>query len=156
MTKPTVYLETSILSYLAARPSRDVIVLAQQQITLEWWEHRRSDFDLCVSTIVVEEVASGNYDAAQRRLAHLAGIDILEVTDEAIELAARLLENNAVPQKAAQDALHIAVACVNHIRYLLTWNYKHIANATMREAINRICSEAGYDPPVICSPAELN
>jgi predicted nucleic acid-binding protein len=115
-----------------------------------------SGLGIVQTLIVVEEVASGDYETAQRRLAHLAGIDILEVTDEAIELAARLLENDAVPQKATQDALHIAVACVNHIRYLLTWNYRQIANATMREAINRICSEAGYDPPVICSPAELN
>jgi predicted nucleic acid-binding protein len=155
MAKATVYIETSVLSYLAARPSRDVLTLAQQQVTAEWWEKSRAQYGLSVSTVVVEEAASGNAEAAQRRLSLLADVEILEVNDPAIRLAAQLVDKKAIPPKAAQDALHIAVACVNQVEYLLTWNYKHIANATMREAINRVCREAGYDPPVICTPAEL-
>jgi predicted nucleic acid-binding protein len=155
MAKATVYVETSVLSYLAARPSRDVLVLAQQQVTAEWWDKASIAYALCVSTIVVEEAASGNTDAAQRRLSLLADIEILEVNDAAIQLATQLVKQKAIPQKAAQDALHIAVACVNQVQYLLTWNYKHIANATMRQAINRVCREAGYEPPVICTPIEL-
>ncbi len=155
MAKATVYIETSVLSYLAARPSRDVLILAQQQVTAEWWEKSREDYALYVSTVVVEEAASGNAEAAQRRLSLLADVEILEVSDAAIRLAAQLVDKKTIPPKAAQDALHIAVACVSQMQYLLTWNYKHIANATMREAINRVCREAGYDPPVICTPAEL-
>jgi predicted nucleic acid-binding protein len=155
MAKATVYVETSVLSYLASRPSRDVIVLAQQQLTAEWWENQRSAYELCVSTVVVDEAASGNAEAAQKRLALLVDVTMLEVTEAAIRLAGQLVEQKAIPQKAVQDALHIAIACVHHTRYLVTWNYRHIANATMRQAINRICREAGYEPPVICTPAEL-
>ncbi len=155
MPKATVYIETSIVSYLAARPSRDVIVLAQQQFTADWWDQQRDNYALYASTVVVEEAASGDAAAAQRRLTLLASVTILEVSDAAIGLAARLVEQKAIPQKAAQDTLHIAVACVNQVQYLLTWNYKHIANATMRAAINRVCREAGYEPPVIATPAEL-
>ncbi len=155
MAKATVYLETSVLSYLAARPSRDVLVLAQQQFTAEWWENSKDQYTLYISTVVVEEAASGNAEAAQRRLNLLADVEILEVTDAAIHLATQLVEKKAIPAKAAQDALHIAVACVSQIQYLLTWNYKHIANATLRESIDRVCRAAGYASPVICTPVEL-
>jgi predicted nucleic acid-binding protein len=155
MAKATVYLETSVLSYLAARPSRDVLVLAQQQVTAKWWEETKADYTLYVSTVVVEEAASGNAEAAARRLSLLIDVEILEVSDAAIELATQLVAKQAIPAKAAQDALHIAVACVSQLQYLLTWNYKHIANATMREVINQVCRAAGYTPPVICTPAEL-
>ena len=155
MAKATVYIETSVLSYLAARPSRDVLVLAQQQVTTAWWEKSQEQYVLYVSTVVVEEAASGNAEAAQNRLSLLADVEILEVSDAAIDLATQLVDKQTIPPKAAQDALHIAVACVSRIQYLLTWNYKHIANARMREAISRVCREAGYEPLVICTPAEL-
>ncbi|MCX6049113.1 MAG: type II toxin-antitoxin system VapC family toxin [Chloroflexi bacterium] len=155
MPKPTVYIETSVLSYLTARPSRDIIVAGQQQITSEWWENSKDGYTLFVSAVVVEEASSGNVEAAERRLESISEVDVLEVTDNAIQLAALLIQKRAMPAKAVQDALHIAIASVNRIQYLLTWNYKHIANATMREAINQICREAGYTAPVICTPAEL-
>lgn len=130
-------------------------MLGQQQLTAEWWERERKDFSVHVSTVVVEEASMGDGTVAKRRLEFLIGVTILEVTDAAIQLAGQLVIAKAIPQKAVQDALHIAVACVHGIQYLLTWNYKHIANATMREAINRVCREAGYEPPIICTPAEL-
>jgi len=155
MHKPTAYLETSVLSYLAARPSRDVIVLAQQQLTADWWENQKDNYNLYVSTVVVEEASSGDTEAARKRVSLLTGVTVLAVDDESIKLAARLVEQKAIPPKAVQDALHIAVACIHRVEYLLTWNYKHIANATMRESINQICRAAGYEPPVICTPVEL-
>src|SRR5687767_6091586 len=109
MAKATVYVETSVLSYLASRPSRDVIVLAQQQLTAEWWENQRTAYELCVSTVVVDEAASGDAEAAQRRLALLIDVTILEVTEAAIRLAGQLVEQKVIPQKAVQDALHIAI-----------------------------------------------
>lgn len=155
MSKPTVYIETSVLSYLAARSSRDVIVLAQQQLTAEWWEQERENFALYVSTVVVEEASSGDATAAKRRLELLLDVAVLEVNEAVVQLAAQLVTAQVIPQKAVQDALHIAIGCVHGIHYLLTWNYKHIANATMRDAINQVCRAAGYEPPVICTPAEL-
>lgn len=106
-------------------------------------------------SLVADEAAGGDPDAAQERGAFLEGIPRLGITDAAGKLAVRLVAGAAVPQKAAEDALHIAVAAVHGVDYLLTWNCKHIANATMRQSIERVCREAGYEPPVICTPEEL-
>lgn len=132
-----------------------MVFTANQQLTFDWWDGKRLDYALFVSAVVVEEAARGDVNVTQRRLAAIADLQILEVTDRAIQLAQRLLERQVLPQKAVQDALHIAVASVNTLDYLLTWNYKHIANATMREAINKVVREANFNPPVICTPAEL-
>lgn len=147
--KPKVYVETTIVSYLVARPSRDVVVAAHQQITDEWWETRRQSFDLFASQVVLREASAGDEEMAQRR------IELLEVTDEAVELAERLLASGALPRKAAEDALHIAVAVVNGMDYMITWNCKHIANAAMRSKIEQLCRTDGYAPSVICTPEEL-
>ena len=112
-------------------------------------------FDLYVSRLVVTEAAGGDEEAVQRRAAFLAPIPMLAITDAAGQLAASLVDSKAVPRKAAEDALHIAVATVHGVDYLLTWNCRHIANAAMRQAIDRACRLAGYEPPVICTPEEL-
>ena len=153
--KSTVYVETSVVSYFANRDSRDVIVLAQQQITREWWRDTAKSFDLFVSDLVIAEMSQGDPHAVGARLAAVASIPILELDSNAQALAARLLNVAALPEKAEDDALHIAVATVNGMEFLLTWNCKHIANARTREIINMCCRNAGYEPPVICTPAEL-
>ena len=155
MTKPAVYLETSVIGHATSRPSRDLVVAARQQITREWFALRAPTCELFVSQLVATEASGGDEDAARERAAFLQGIARLRVTDAAGELAARLVENGAVPRTAAEDALHIAVAAVHGVDYLLTWNCRHIANATMRQAIERACREAGYEPPIICTPEEL-
>lgn len=155
MEKKTVYLETSVVSYLTNRPSRDLIVAGHQTVTREWWESRRSDFTLYVSEPVLDEASAGDPQAAAKRLSILDGIDVLNITDEAIEFAARLLHLGVVPEKAATDALHVALACTNGIHYLLTWNCKHIANAERFDAIAAACLENGYKSPIICTPDEL-
>jgi hypothetical protein len=128
--KHRVYIETTIVSYLTARPSRDLVVLAHQQVTQEWWDARRHAFDLFVSQLVVREASSGDSDAALRRTELLQTFPMLELNDAALHLARTLLKRNAVPQKAIEDALHISVATAHGMDYLLTWNCKHIANAT--------------------------
>jgi predicted nucleic acid-binding protein len=152
--KPTVYLETSVISYLAARPSRDLIVAAHQQISQDWWDTRQA-WDLSISVLVVSESRTGDAEAAQRRLALLEGLPLLRLNDAATDLAEHLLTRAALPAKAKDDALHIAVAAVHGIDYLLTWNCKHIANARQRPIIEAICEASGYRPPVICTPEEL-
>jgi hypothetical protein len=151
----SVYIETSIVSYLTSRPSRDVRAAACQNITAEWWDHRRSDFDIFISEIVVAEASRGNAEAAGRRLAALDGIPELRISEEAKSLAKAMLNDGSLPPKAEIDALHIAVAAVNGIDYLLTWNCTHIANALMRPRIEQACRESGVEPPVICTPSEL-
>jgi predicted nucleic acid-binding protein len=155
MAKPAVYLETSVVGHATSRPSRDLVVAARQQLTREWFALRAKAYELFVSELVSAEASGGDEDAARDRVAFLRDIPRLRMTDAAGELAARLVEGRAVPREAAEDALHIAVAAVHGVDYLLTWNYKHIANATMRQAIERVCREAGYEPPVICTPEEL-
>jgi hypothetical protein len=153
--KPRVYLETSVISCLASRPSRDLIVAANQQITQEWWQLRRQDFDLFISQLVVQEASAGDEHAAQQRLQAIADIPLLTLSEEAVAFAEKLVKEGPMPQKAVEDALHIAVATLNGMDYLLTWNFKHIANATMRYKIERICRLIGYEPPIICTPQEL-
>ena len=154
MAKAAVYIKTSVVSYLTATPSRDLITAAHQQLTHAWWGSR-DHFDLYVSDAVVDEAARGNADAAARRLAALQGCTILAVNDRVRDLAQRLLKSTALPARAAIDAVHVAAAAVNGMDFLLTWNCTHIANATTRGKIERTCRLAGFQPPVICTPEEL-
>lgn len=153
--KPKVYIETSIVSYLAAKPSSDIRVMANQDITLEWWETRRSAFDLFISEFVVAEAALGDPEPAGRRLELIESIAELEATEEVRKLGKALISERAIPLQAEVDAYHIAIAAVNGMDYLLTWNCTHIANAAMRPKIDSVCREHGYEPPIICTPQEL-
>ena len=153
--KARVYIETSIPSYLTARPSNDMRAMASQNTTLEWWDNRRADFDLFISEFVLVEASQGHPDAAKRRLDVLNGIDELETPIEVRDLAIALIREGSLPEKAELDALHIATAAVNGMDYLLTWNCKHIANAVMRPKVEAVCRKHGYEPPIICTPQEL-
>ena len=153
--KPKVYIETSVISYLTARPSRDILVAANQQVTQEWRLDRREKFELYVSQLVEQEISSGDTDAISKRKQTLTDCSFLDISPEAVEFANKLIEQNAIPKQAAEDALHIAVATVSGMDYLLTWNFKHIANAARRVNVELVCRLNGYEPPVICSPMEL-
>lgn len=153
--KPRLYIETTIVSYLAARPSRDLIVAAHQQLTWEWWSEKRASFDLFTSQSVIREASAGDTNMARRRLELLEGIPILSVHEGVARLGRTLVEARAVPQKAEEDALHIAVAAVHGMEYLVTWNCRHIANAQIQRTVAMVCREAGYEPAVICTPEEL-
>lgn len=153
--KPKVYLETTIPSYLTGRPSRDLVTAAHQQITHQWWDTRRAAFDLFVSQMVLDEAGSGDPDAAARRLAVLTPLPLLNPHEEEAELAQALIEQVPLPASAAADALHIAIAVVNGMDYLLTWNCTHIANAALRSRIEAVCRSKGFEVPIICTPEEL-
>jgi len=135
--------------------SRDLIVAGHQQITQEWWNTRSRDFNIYVSQLVVREAGGGDPDAAQRRLSALADIRSLETNQQVVDLANMLVLERALPATSAEDGVHIAVASVHEMDYLLTWNCKHIANAEIRKAIDTVCRNAGYSAPSICTPEEL-
>jgi predicted nucleic acid-binding protein len=151
----TVYIETSIVSYLTARPSRSILAAAWQQATEDWWSFQRSRFELFTSELVVKESEQGNTEAAQRRIAALTGIHQLAVTDAVSNLAAALLDEGALPSIAADDAMHVAVAAYHGVDYLLTWNCRHIDNAEKKPVIRSVCVAKGYQCPEICTPMEL-
>ncbi|HEX9942705.1 MAG TPA: type II toxin-antitoxin system VapC family toxin [Thermoanaerobaculia bacterium] len=153
--RPKLYIETSIVSYLTAQPSRDIVTAARQQITREWWQTKRSQFDLYVSEFVIGEAGSGNVEAAALRLAALEGIPELALTEQTARFAAELVSKGVLPGKAALDALHIAAAVSGGVDYLLTWNFKHLANAAVRGRIDRACRSYGFEPCIICTPEEL-
>jgi hypothetical protein len=152
--KPKAYIETTVVSYLAALPSRDLVLAAHQQVTRDWWSTRDA-FELFVSQLVLDEAVAGDTAAAELRVAALRDLVLLDLTHDATLLAAELIRGGGVPEKARIDALHIAVASVHGMDYLVSWNCTHIANATMRGRIEAICRGAGFDPPVICTPLEL-
>lgn len=153
--KKSVYIETSIPSYLTARPSREIVAAAWQQITAEWWELARQHFELFTSELTLVEASAGHPEAAEKRLAVLRDIPRLEIQEEVQALAERLISQGGIPALAEADALHVAVAAVHGIDYLLTWNCRHIDNAVRKPVIRSICLDSGYPYPEICTPMEL-
>jgi hypothetical protein len=153
--KPSVYIETSVVSYLTGRPSRDVIVAGRQALTVEWWDTRRSHFDLYVSALVVAEAGDGDPEAVRRRLVAMEGLPAVMIGDEAKALARQLVHGGPMPEEYPEDALHIAVCALQGIDYLLTWNCTHLANASLRRQVESVVEQAGYRCPTICTPAEL-
>jgi len=151
----SVYIETSVVSYLTARDSNDVVVAARQAITRHWWRRSRERFEIYVSIFVIDEAAAGDTAAAAQRAKTLEGLPILESTEAAQELAVRLVEAGAIPRSSALDASHIALAAVHGMDFLLTWNFRHINNAETKARIVAEVEAAGYQCPVICSPEEL-
>jgi predicted nucleic acid-binding protein len=152
--KRKVYVETSVISYLTARPSKTILGAAHQQITLAWWE-TRNQYKLFVSESVLRECGAGDPDAARKRLAVLSDIPLLLITEQAVQIAESLVERGIIPPKAAEDALHIAIATVNGVDYLLTWNCRHIANPEIQRGIAEQLEKVGLFLPFICTPEEL-
>jgi hypothetical protein len=152
---PSAYLETTIPSYLTAWRSPELVMAARQEITRDWWDNRRNEFDLFVSQLVIDEASAGDSDAIARRLEILEGIPLIEPKPGTDALVEALIEDLDLPARAAADAVHIALAVVNGIDFLLTWNCTHIANAANRPIIELTCQTLGYSAPVICTPEEL-
>lgn len=151
----TVYIETSILGYLTARPSRDIVVAANIEVTKEWWNTRRGDFQLYSSQAVVKEISQGDVVIASQRLEIPANLSLLDLNQAVLDLAEQFLERSNLPAKADIDAVHIATATVHGMDYLLTWNCKHIANAQIQGKLAEISLDFGYELPILCTPYEL-
>jgi hypothetical protein len=150
-----VYIETTIPSYLAAWPNRDLLQTARQQITHDWWNDHRQNFDLCISQTVLDEAAAGDADAARRRLLFLENLPLLEITDAADVVADAIMASRLLPGKATRDAAHIAVSSVHGVDMLLTWNCQHIANAAIMKELGEIVAQCGFELPILCTPEEL-
>lgn len=152
--KPRVYLETSVFSYLTARESASLIGATRQLLTRRWWD-RRADYELFVSEVVIRECKAGDGDAVNRRIAAVGDIPLLSLTDQAAYVAQLLLSEGIMPAKAAEDALHIAIAAVHKVDFLLRWNFKHIANPVIQAQIAAKLIHLGLALPFICPPEDL-
>ena len=154
--KPSVYVETTIVSYLVGWLNRnDLQVAAHQEVTRRWWATRRSDFDLVASPLVVDEAADGDPVLAAELLRFLQDVPLLRIPEHAHALKFQLLRRTQIPAKAENDALHIAIAAVHGIEFLVSWNCRHIANAVTLPVVYDVCRQSGYEPPLVCTPYEL-
>ncbi|MBI4555984.1 MAG: type II toxin-antitoxin system VapC family toxin [Candidatus Hydrogenedentes bacterium] len=155
MSKPSVYIETSVVSYLAAAPSRDLLAAAHQQVTSDWWENVLPRCTAYVSPVVLEEISKGDRQQARIRLAKLARFSVLEVNPDVHDLANLYFAEINIPDKAMADAYHLALATWHGMDYLVSWNCRHIASGRVRSILERVNSKRGIASPVICTPEEL-
>jgi predicted nucleic acid-binding protein len=153
--KRSVYIETSVVSYLTARPSPNALVASCQQITAEWWSRQHGKFELFTSELVNVEAGMGDPILAAARLQILTRLPVLRLTDPAVSLANVLIRKRALPDQAQADALHIAIATIHQIQYLATWDCRHINNPAIKPAIRTICRQEGFICPEFCTPLEL-
>ena len=153
--KPTVYLETSVISYLTSEPSRDIIIAGHQQITHDWWNNHRQRFDLYVSEVVLKEIRLGNREMAKKRLDIVRDLPDLGLPEGIETLAESLITEGPLPSKAIDDALHISLAAVHEIDFILSWNCKHIANLFIQKDLAKILAKRGFRLPIIGTPESL-
>ena len=153
--KSRVYLEPTVVSYLAARLSKNPVLAARQRASRQLWEDYTDRFEFVISDIVSNEVQLGDPNAAQRRLEVISSLRVLELLPEIDVLGQKLLDTGAVPRNSEPDAQHIAIATVHGVEYLVSWNHKHIVNENRRERINSVCRATGFQPTTICTPMEL-
>ncbi|MSR58547.1 MAG: PIN domain-containing protein [Planctomycetaceae bacterium] len=151
----TVYIETSIVSYLRQRPSSQVVMAARQLLTHQWWDDERGNYELVTSQFVLDEASAGDPVLAAERLQSLDGIPLLPRDPQIGVIANEIMSRAILPPKASMDALHIAVVAHHRIQYLLTWNCKHIANAKFLPRIHDLLLDLGYPIPIICTPEEM-
>ncbi len=155
MYKRKVYIESSVISYLSSKPSRDIVMASRQAITRNWWDNERSLYDVYVSVLVEREIAQGDSEAAEKRLQTIADIENIPITEQAVAISKYLIDCNAVPRGSEEDALHIAIAAANGMDFLLTWNFRHINNAVRRMQIVKAIGRFSIFCPEICSPEQL-
>jgi len=151
----SVYVETTVISYLVSRPSRDILIAAHQQVTNEWWENRRQEFECFISQVVLDEIQAGDPHVAKKRLQEAINFQVLEATVAAERLTHEIMASGVIPEKAVGDAAHIAIAAVNEMDYLLTWNCRHLANAQLIRRVSMIFNKKSFNMPVICTPEGL-
>ncbi len=153
--KETVYLETSVVSYYTARPSRDVVVIAHQEITRQWWEKALNEYEIFISQAVIDEASDGDPGASEERLKAMMDFQYLEINSKVGEMTEIYIAELKIPPKAGGDAVHIAIASIHEIDYLVTWNCAHIANGVIIKKLAEINTNYGVHTPVLCTPEEL-
>ncbi len=154
--KPRVYVDTSVISYLTAKTGRDAVAVARQIVTSEWWAQANQMYELVISDFVLQEAGSGDPMAAHRRLEVIRELPSIDISLPGVEsLTSALIQQKALPPTARFDALHIAASACNGVQFLVTWNYKHLANPMQLDFVEQVCAQAGYQAPRIVTPDQL-
>ena len=153
--KESVYLETTVVSYYTSKPSRDIIVLANQEITRQWWPYASKRYDIYISEIVFEEACLGDPDASELRLHRIEPFIYLELNDEVKKMTKVYMEELNLPEKSFRDAAHLAIASVHKVDYLVTWNCAHLANGEVIKRLMKVNGSYNIHTPIICTPQEL-
>jgi hypothetical protein len=153
--KSSVYIETTVVSYLTSRISPFSVIAGRQAVTLDWWQNHAKQYDLYASEVVLDEAGAGDAEPATRRMELLKDVPILSLTREGLRLGEVLIADGAIPREFFDDALHVAIASVHRMDYLVTWNFQHLAGAGKRRKIERIVTGNGFACPAICTPEEL-
>ncbi|MEZ6104142.1 MAG: type II toxin-antitoxin system VapC family toxin [Pirellulaceae bacterium] len=151
----SVYLETTVVGHIAGRLHPDLVINSRQIVTRRWWDTAADRYHLYASNLVLAECSAGDADAASDRLSILRDVALLDINDETGALALLLVTNHAVPDTEPRDATHIAVAAINGIDFLATWNFKHIMNPSTQHLIDAVCRDSGYEPATICTPEQI-
>ncbi len=152
--KRKVYIETSVISYFVADMSENIRISGHQLATHDFWK-LLPEFEVFISDTVVEETSKGDEKKVQKRLRTIRDFPVLDIDEETQKLAIKLVREKAIPEKCPEDALHIAVAAINEIEFIITWNFKHINNPFMMRKISDVVTNAGYPMPITCSPEEF-
>lgn len=155
MQRQKVYIETSVISYLTAKPSRDLVIAAHQKITYDWWQKSKPKFYCFISEFVINEISKGDNEAASKRLSVVSKLPLLEHTHLIDELADNYIKILSIPEKSKTDAFHLAIAVLFEIEYLLSWNCKHISNAIVSNKVNEFNKKNSLYMPVLCTPLML-
>ena len=151
----TVYIETTVIGHIAGRIHPNPTIASQQHVTRQWWARASLRYELFISQLTIDECADGDAQAAKERLAVVSGINLIVPSPDAERLAELLVERNAVPAAQPRDALHISIAAVSGIQFIVTWNFKHLLNPHLQTKIANTCREGGFEPLVICTPQQL-
>lgn len=155
MPQLSLYLETSVISYLTARPSRDLVIAAHQQITREWWDNVLYQYQVFISVVVLEEITKGDRKAAQLRLEQVTNFPLVEIVPDVVNLAEVYFSMLQIPEKARLDTYHLALATWHGLDFLVSWNCTHIVSARVRRVLEEINAQFGFRTPIICTPEEL-
>jgi len=150
-----IFVETTIPSYLVARPARDVVQMARQQTTRDWWERCRSEHELFTSQIVLDEAGAGDAALARARLELLAPLTLLDISEPVLAFARKIIDGGLLPSGADRDAAHVATATIHRLDALLSLNFRHLVNVSIQSRLRRLALREGYDLPAICTPEEL-
>jgi len=153
--KLKIYLDTSVISYYVKKTEYDILEQAHYQLTRQWWRKFATHHSLFISVFVINEIEKGDKHAAMKRLKAVEGIPILDTSVSVDRLSRIIVKELNIPEKARMDGYHLAVAAMNSQDYIVSWNFKHMANARVRRIYKAICGEEGLVCPDISTPEEM-